>query len=202
MEYRVPDGEPCFNKRPQEKLKYRSLLLTGPGGSTQQASRAHPGSWRQTERQNLGPMPLLGSVGRVLWGSRVKAWSVNSNQKGKCFGKLCGGPYLRGSQREGPGRRGRLPNPGLLGKSYRELTFACEFGLVSRAHTAWPNKMDAEAAKPWSSLAKLSRTHHAIQCDMGVALRNRMNNRRGRLCSFKGLRWPLIPAGGCDWFLE
>lgn len=50
---------------------------------------------------------------------------------------------------------------------------------------AWPNKMDAEATIPWNSLAKLSRTHHAMQYNMYVAFSNRVNNQRGRFCSIQ-----------------
>lgn len=35
----------------------------------------------QTDCQDLGHMPLLKSVGGVLWGSQAKAELVNSNQK-------------------------------------------------------------------------------------------------------------------------
>lgn len=55
----------------QEKLKYRSLLLTGPGGSTRYALRGHMGKSRQSagrgrESLGLGHMSLLESMGRVL----------------------------------------------------------------------------------------------------------------------------------------
>lgn len=50
---------------------------------------------------------------------------------------------------------------------------------------AWPNKMDAEAMIPWSSLAKLSRTHHAMQYNMRIAFSNRANNQQGRFCSIQ-----------------
>lgn len=37
--------------------------------------------YRQRERQDQGHMPLLGSEGRVLWGSQAKVRLVNSNLK-------------------------------------------------------------------------------------------------------------------------
>lgn len=73
----------------QENLKERGLILTGPEGS----------SWRSTgegqrrmqterERQDLGRLTFLGSVGGVLWGSQAKPGLVSSNQKSRVFGKL------------------------------------------------------------------------------------------------------------------
>lgn len=35
----------------------------------------------QTERQDLGHVPLLGSVGGIIWGSQAKCGLVNSNQR-------------------------------------------------------------------------------------------------------------------------
>lgn len=40
-------------------------------------------------------MPLLGSVGRVLWGSWTKGRLVNSNHKHSGLGKLHKRSYLR-----------------------------------------------------------------------------------------------------------
>lgn len=57
----------------EEKLKERSLLLSGPGGSTQHTSGSHKGRSRQfAERQNLGHMPLSRSMGEVLCGSQAR----------------------------------------------------------------------------------------------------------------------------------
>lgn len=47
MEPGVLDGELQFNNRAQDKLKYRSLLLRGPGESTQKALRGRLGRWKQ-----------------------------------------------------------------------------------------------------------------------------------------------------------
>lgn len=61
-----------FNNRPQEKLGYRSLLLTGLGGSTWDASKGHMGRSRPSTDtyREIGPghMSLLGSRGGVLLG--------------------------------------------------------------------------------------------------------------------------------------
>ena len=63
------DGELPFNKRPQEKLKWGSLCLTGPGGSPGLAWRAMWGS--QGRAQGKSPsgwgMTLSGSMSGVLW---------------------------------------------------------------------------------------------------------------------------------------
>ena len=74
-------------------------------------------------------MPLLGSVGGVLRGSWAKALLVNSNQKEEGGGLLSStGVLYKGgmAEGEGPGRWGRLLSQRLLGKSYQELTFACD----------------------------------------------------------------------------
>lgn len=51
MELRVLDSEPCFNKRPQESLKQKSLLLIGFEGSTWHALRGHIGplKWKRSK---------------------------------------------------------------------------------------------------------------------------------------------------------
>lgn len=73
------DGEQ--NRRPQQKLKERDLLLTGPGGSTPHTLRGY--TRRSRWGAGTGPehMPLLEAVGGMLWGSWVKARLVDSNQK-------------------------------------------------------------------------------------------------------------------------
>ena len=75
------DGEQ--NKRPQEKLKQRSLLLKSPGENTQHASRGCMGRSRQGAGTGPGAHAFIrvGSVGEMLWGSWAKASLVNSNQK-------------------------------------------------------------------------------------------------------------------------
>lgn len=68
----------------------------------------------------------------------------------------------------GAGRQGWLLMTGLLGKSHQELAFAYDsagcylgyplvWGLVCSLRSllaTWPDKMDSEAAPPWSSLAE------------------------------------------------
>lgn len=63
---------------------------------------------RQRVGQDLGHIPVLGSVCRVPWGSRVKGRFVNSNQNVWGFGELPKKSYLRDEQEEGPGRWGRV----------------------------------------------------------------------------------------------
>ena len=45
---------------------------------------------RQRARQDLGHLPLSGSIGGALWRPRAKTELVNSNQKEWGFGKLDG----------------------------------------------------------------------------------------------------------------
>ena len=120
----MPDGEFHNRPRPQEKSKWRSLLLTGGGGSTWHTSRGHTGRSRQgqaeREWQDLGHMPFLGFVGAVPWGSRDKSRLVNSYRKEQSFGKLQGDMGHTGA-----GRQGRLDHKG-FGKSCQELRFACD----------------------------------------------------------------------------
>lgn len=76
-----------FNNKPQEKPDYRSLSLTDSGGSTlipPEATRGGPDRV-QTERQDLGYTPLLGTVGGVLWGSRDRVGQLKPKEGG--FGK-------------------------------------------------------------------------------------------------------------------
>ena len=84
------------------------------------------------EAQELVHMPLLGSVGGVLWDSQAKARLVNSNQKKK-GGVLVSSAvsYIMGVQGEGPGKalggEGDCLSQGPLRKSYQELTFTCDY---------------------------------------------------------------------------
>lgn len=43
MEHKLLGGEPWFNSRPQEKLKWKHLLLTSPGGSGHRATQGSGG---------------------------------------------------------------------------------------------------------------------------------------------------------------
>lgn len=68
----MQDGGPWFNDRLQEKLKYRVLLPTTPGVTTWGGRDR-----KQTEKQDLGHMPLLRCVGGMLWGFWDRARLVN-----------------------------------------------------------------------------------------------------------------------------
>ena len=60
-----------FNKRLQRKVRLRSSLLTGEVKA----------GCRQRAKQELGHVPLSGSVGGVLWGFWTKAELISSAQK-------------------------------------------------------------------------------------------------------------------------
>ena len=52
----MPDGALWFDNRPQEKLKWRSLLPTGAGGSTWHASRGpHEEVKAECRQKEAGP---------------------------------------------------------------------------------------------------------------------------------------------------
>lgn len=58
----------------------------------QEATRGGPGRLQaEREPQELGHIPLLGSVGEVLQDSQAKARWVNSNKEKSGFGELCRG---------------------------------------------------------------------------------------------------------------
>ena len=82
MEHKLLGGEPWFNNRPQEKLKWRRLLLTSPGGSGLIGPhKAVEAGCTQTETQELRYMLLLEFVGEVLWSSWVRSRMEDSNQR-------------------------------------------------------------------------------------------------------------------------
>lgn len=142
MEHRVPDGEPRFRNTPQERLKERSLLLTGPGGSTWHTSRGHMGRSRQSTEKDRTWDTCFYRGG--FWVSLMEVLSKGHTRR-DCWSQ------------------------GRLGKSYQELTFACDsagcfLGLVlargaivnwRSLRIAWPNTMDVKTAPPWISLARL-----------------------------------------------
>lgn len=103
MVHRVSDGELRFNSKPKEKVKWGSLLLTGPGGSIQQALRVYHGRSRQsTDREGHGiwAHAFVGPMGGVFWGSQAKASLVNMNRKSKVLVSP-EGSYLRSMKRAG-----------------------------------------------------------------------------------------------------
>lgn len=59
---------------------------------------------RERETQDLGYMPLLGSMGGMLWSSWAKAGSVNSNQKSRVFVSPTGVLSKGHIRHTGPGR--------------------------------------------------------------------------------------------------
>ena len=73
------DGKSQFNKRPQEKLKWSSLLLTGPVENNPAGLEGTHRVVKAEYRESAGPayMLLLGFVGGVL------ARLVNLNQKSR-----------------------------------------------------------------------------------------------------------------------
>ena len=83
-------GEPQFKKRSHGNLKYKSLLLTGPGASTWHVLRSRAradrvaGAWG-TRFYHQGPWL------ECFEGSRVVAGLVSSNQKAQGFHNLHGG---------------------------------------------------------------------------------------------------------------
>lgn len=161
----VSQGQQQTTRGTEEKF------LTGPEGSTWHASRDHRGRSRQSAKREARPghMPLLGSLGGVFWGSRAKLL-VNSNQKSRVFAKLCWGLIKRAS-RKGNGRQETADQKGCRGSHFRNFHLLVTLrtsiqgmhlhkgvGVSLRSpKAAWPNKMIAEAAIPWSSLAKLNK---------------------------------------------
>lgn len=122
------------------------------------------------KHRDLGHMPWLGSVSRVLWTSWAKARMVNSNPKSWLSVSLIGwgwGGSLRGHKRGKPWGEGE--------------TFDHEGWLLSRAcacmggrgaginlrfpWATWPNKMDADAVILWSSSAKPSAVPWTCSCE-------------------------------------
>lgn len=109
MEHREPDGELPFNNRPQEKLKKRSLLLTGLGGSTRNALRIDiRKSGQKAHRDRTGCHAFNRVCGRSVLKSQAKTnWSIQTNRlrfiipMSVCVG-FCvlflaeGGGYIRG----------------------------------------------------------------------------------------------------------
>ena len=89
----VSSGPTTDHKRNwNREVRYLQVLwevhpsLQGPHGEIKAECR---------QRQNLGHMPLLGSVGGVLWDSQAKAGLVNSKQKSRVLVSYMGS-HLRG----------------------------------------------------------------------------------------------------------
>lgn len=127
MKHRVWDCESQFNQRPQEKLKERGLLLTGPGRSPRHDARGHEVKSRQGgggESNRTGAHAFMRVVGGVLWGSWAKVRLVNSNPNKQGFGNF---PLdNKGRTRGRPWRQGSLWIARAVGESYQDFAFACD----------------------------------------------------------------------------
>lgn len=66
------------------------------------------------ERRDLGLMPLLGSIGRLLWGSCAMARLISSNQKNRVVISSTGFLPKGHIRHIGQSRQGRLLITGLL----------------------------------------------------------------------------------------
>lgn len=97
--------------RPEEKFRshsYYSQILEEVSGTPRGATLGSQGRV-QTERQDLGHMPLLGSVRWSALGFLGYDWIGQFKPKEWSLGKLDReGHYPRGTPGEGPGRQGRL----------------------------------------------------------------------------------------------
>lgn len=80
------DDELWFNKRTQG-IEIEKVLEEVHSRS-QRATWGSQGRMKTETEQDLDHMPLLGSTGRVLWGSQARTWLVNSNQKEQGFGRF------------------------------------------------------------------------------------------------------------------
>lgn len=80
------DDGPLFNKRTQG-IEIEKVLKKVHSRS-QRATWRGQGRMKAETEQDLDHMHLLGSTGRVLWGSQARAKLVNSNQKEQDFGRF------------------------------------------------------------------------------------------------------------------
>lgn len=99
------DGEPWFNKRTQG-IEIEKVLEEVHSRS-QRATWGGQGRMKAETEQDLDHVLLLGSVGRVLWGSQAKAELVNSNHKKQGF--VSSETVLsKEGMGEGPGSKGTM----------------------------------------------------------------------------------------------
>lgn len=127
------------------------ILEEGPGTPPQ----AHTGGSRaDRERQDVGHMPLLGSLGAVLPRLRPD-WSIQI-KRGRSW--LCS--TVVSSLRV----QGKALEAGETWsqEGLRNLMLSCSCLSLKPLQAAWPNNMGAKAAIPWSSWAKLLSERH---CD-------------------------------------
>lgn len=59
-------------------IEMEKFITTGPEGGPWYASRGHRIQLERRTSQDLQYVPLLGSVGEVLWSSQAKSRLVNS----------------------------------------------------------------------------------------------------------------------------
>ena len=102
-------------------------------------------------------------------------WSIQTKKSEISVSSIESCP--RGTQGAGPGRWGRLSITRAVGKSHQGHLLACNsagcygrmcllegWGQFKAPESTWPNKMDAESAIPWRSLAKLSTRFMRFAC--------------------------------------
>lgn len=82
------DGDPDSHNRPQEKMKYGSLLFTHPEGSTRHALRGHIGKvkagcrqWERDRKMGPGAQDFIEVLWWSLLGSQAKVGQSNQNRR-------------------------------------------------------------------------------------------------------------------------
>lgn len=110
-----------------------------------------------------------GAKGELFWGSWDKARMAKTPKNGVLVS--CMGSYLRGTQKEIPGRQWKLGHKdhwgGSIGDLHLLVTLQCCLGhefawgasvSVTSLQVPWPHRMETEAMSPWRSQAKLLAT--------------------------------------------
>lgn len=123
-----------FNNGPQEKLKRRSVLLTGCGRGQGYSLRSHTGKtrWRTKKEKGRtwGYIYFFGFMRRVPQSFRLRPnWSIQTNKGGVLISSK--GFLRKECQVEYLGRwRGNYWPEGLLGNSYQRLTLFATLQVV------------------------------------------------------------------------
>lgn len=119
-------------------MKQRSLLHTGPGGGTRQASRNLVERSRQDAGRDHGRIwvsAFIRVMGGRLWGSQARVKLVNTNQKEWSFvnstGGLIYGTHKRKALGDGRGEWESAYHPGCWGSCIRNLH------LLGHVLTGW-----------------------------------------------------------------